>query len=128
MNSLKKLFIFLVLLSTALNANSINKAFAFAIFDESGKSENIQNIKNTQHDYNNICYTKIAVFGKVLHNTKVESKIGNSIGTEISKEPILNFRKIVIGYEYTFKHQTVKNGLLQVFVDNRLFDSRVFVK
>src|SRR5574344_607803 len=128
MSSLKKLILSLLLLTTSLSANSIDKAFAFAIYDENGRSENIQNTKNTQHDYNEVCYTKIAVFGKVQHNTKVESKIGNSIGTFVSKEPILNFRKIVIGYEYTFKHLTVSSGLLQVVVNNRLFDSRVFVK
>ncbi len=113
---------------TSANSLDVSKAFAFAIYDENGKSENIQNINTTKYDYEGICYTKIVVFGKMLHNKKIDVLIGNSIGTLVDKKPITDIRKIVIAYEYTFKHLTVTNGLLQVKIDNKLYDSRVFVK
>ena len=96
---------FIISTLAANSSNNISKAFAFAIFDENGQSENIQNISTTKYDYEGISYTKIVVFGKMLHN-----------------------RKIVIAYEYTFKHYSVTSGLLQVKIDNKLYDSRVFVK
>ena len=57
-----------------------------------------------------------------------EVLIGNSIGTFVDEKPIVDIRKIVIAYEYTFKHYSVTSGLLQVKIDNKLYDSRVFVK
>ncbi len=123
-----RLILILSILFSISYSNQINKAFVFAIFDENGKSENLQNSYSTQNDYNEICYTKIAVFGKILHNTNVTVNIGNSIGNFESKTPITDIRKIVIGYEYTFKHYSVTSGRIEVKVDNKLYDARVFVK
>lgn len=123
-----RILLFLLVLLSFSYSNQINKAFAFAIYNENGQSENIQNINITKYDYNEICYTKIAVFGKLKHNTNIEVKIGNSIGAFENKIPITNIGKIVIGYEYTFKHYTVTTGRLEVRVDNKLYDARVFVK
>ena len=119
---------FIISTLAANSSNNISKAFAFAIFDENGQSENIQNISTTKYDYEGISYTKIVVFGKMLHNRKIDVLIGNSIGTFVDEKPIVDIRKIVIAYEYTFKHYSVTSGLLQVKIDNKLYDSRVFVK
>ena len=109
-------------------SNDIYKAFAVAIYDENNHGENIQHSKITQNDYNGICYTKIAIFGKVSNNSKIDINIGNSLGNLENKIPLTNNKNIVIGYEYTFKHYTVDKGYIEVRVDNKLYDSKVYVK
>ncbi|QKF74035.1 hypothetical protein AFAEC_1883 [Aliarcobacter faecis] len=109
-------------------SDDIYKAFAVAIYDENKMGENIQHKTTTQNDYNGICYVKIAIFGKISNNSKIEVNIGNSIGNFQEKIPITNNKNIVIGYEYSFKFYTVTKGHIEVKVDNKLYDSKVFVK
>ena len=123
----KLIFLFFLLLSFSYS-NTIYKAFAVAIYDENGKGENIQHAKITQNNYSDICYTKIAIFGNINNNSRIEVIIGNSIGNFENKIPLTNDKNIVIGYEYTFKHYTVEKGHIEVKIDNKLYDSKVFVK
>lgn len=109
-------------------SNDIYKAFAVAIYDENNHGENVQHTKITQNNYNGICYTKIAIFGNINNNSRIEVIIGNSIGNFENKIPLTNDKNIVIGYEYTFKHYTVEKGHIEVKIDNKLYDSKVFVK
>ena len=112
-------------------AIAYNKFFChrmFYIYDENGKGENVQHTKITQNNYNGICYTKIAIFGNINNNSRIEVIIGNSIGNFENKIPLTNDKNIVIGYEYTFKHYTVEKGHIEVKIDNKLYDSKVFVK
>ena len=99
-------------------SNDIYKAFAVAIYDENNHGENIQHSKITQNDYN----------GKVSNNSKIDINIGTSLGNLENKIPLTNNKDIVIGYEYTFKHYTVDKGYIEVRVDNKLYDSKVYVK
>ena len=122
----KLIFLFFLLLSFSYS-NTIYKAFAVAIYDENGKGENVQHTKITQNNYNGICYTKIAIFGNINNNSRIEVIIGNSIGNFENKIPLTNDKNIVIGYEYTFKHYTVEKGHIEVKIDNKLYDSKVFV-
>lgn len=121
------IFLFFLLLSFSYS-NNIYKAFAVAIYDENGKGENIQHAKITQNNYSDICYTKIAIFGKINNNSRIEVNIGNSIGNFENKVPLINDKNIVIGYEYSFKHYTVEKGYIEIRIDNKLYDSKVFVK
>lgn len=121
------IFLFFLLLSFSYS-NNIYKAFAVAIYDENGKGENIQYAKITQNNYSDICYTKIAIFGKINNNSRIEVNIGNSIGNFENKVPLINDKNIVIGYEYSFKHYTVEKGYIEIRIDNKLYDSKVFVK
>ena len=84
-------------------SNDIYKAFAVAIYDENNHGENIQ-------------------------HSKIDINIGTSLGNLENKIPLTNNKNIVIGYEYTFKHYTVDKGYIEVRVDNKLYDSKVYVK
>jgi len=123
--------IILILLSSIIQLNAynskINSAYAIAIFHENEKGENIQHTRKTKDDYNGICYSKIVVFGKVT-NAKTSVKIGNSVGTFIRAIPIYNKYKIKIAQEQTFKHYNVTKGYIEVRVNKKLYDSKVFVK
>ena len=35
---------------------------------------------------------------------------------------------IIFGYELTFKHLDVQKGYFEVFIDGKLYDTKVFVK
>lgn len=125
---MKKVLFLLLLFINFSFSTEIYKAFAVAIFDENFKGENVQHSKSTQNNYNGICYTKIAIFGTINNNSKIDVTIGNSIGNFENKTPLTNDKNIVIGYEYTFKHYTVNKGFIEVRIDNKLYDSKVFVK
>lgn len=129
---MKNIFIvisLLILTITQSNAYStkIKTAHAIGIFHENGNGENIQHVRKTKDDYNGICYSKIVVFGK-LNSIKPKVKIGNSIGTFVKAIPIYNKQKIKIAEEITFKHHSVTKGYIEVRVDKKLYDSKVFVK
>ncbi|MAC83497.1 MAG: hypothetical protein CL624_05120 [Arcobacter sp.] len=129
---MKNKFIVIALLAlffTNLNAYStqIKAAHAIGIFHENGKGENIQHVRKTKDDYNGICFSKIVVFGK-LNNIIPKVKIGNSLGKFIKEIPIYNKHKIKIAKEITFKHYNVTKGYIEVRVDKKLYDSKVFVK
>ena len=119
----------LVLTLTNLNAYSsqIKTAHAIAIFHENGNGENIQHLRKTKDDYNGTCFSKIVVFGR-LNNIMPDVKIGNSKGKFIKSIPIYNKQKIKNAQEMTFKHYKVTKGYMEVRVNNKLYDSKVFIK
>jgi hypothetical protein len=125
-----KKFIYILLLTT-LNLfsfdSNIKAAYAIGIFDQNENGENIQHKKYTDNDYNGICFSKIAIFGD-SNNSKIEVKIGNSLGYFINSISIYNKYKIKIGEELTFKHFNISKGYFEVKIDGKIYDTKVFVK
>lgn len=127
---MKKYFLLLIIFYSNFFAFSsdIRAAYAIGIFHENGTGENIQHKKSSQNDYNGICFSKIVIFGNYNQNSKIEVKIGNSLGHLKNKAPIFNDKKIQIGNELTFIHYTVTKGLFEIKIDDKLYDSKVFIK
>ena len=125
-----KKFIFLFFITSfslfAFNSN-IQASYAIGIFDEKGKGENIQHKRVTNNDYNGVCYSKIVIFGD-FSNSKIEIHIGDSLGYYENSKTIYNKQKIKIGEELTFKHFNVQKGYFQVKINNKVYDTKVFVK
>ena len=69
---MKKFIFILLFLFSTLNLfalpNSIQEAYAIAVFHENGNGENVQHKKITEDDYNGDCFSKIAVLGKIKNN------------------------------------------------------------
>lgn len=129
---MKNIFILIALLALSLtNSNSyssqIKTAHAIGIFHENGNGENIQHLRKTKEDYNGTCFSKIVVFGK-LNNIMPKVKIGKSKGSFVKAIAIYNKQKIKIAQEITFKHYNVTKGYFEVRVNNKLYDSKVFIK
>lgn len=129
---MKNIFILIasqLFILTNLNAYSIQikAAHAIGIFHENGNGENVQHVRETKDDYNGVCFTKIVVFGK-LNNLIPEVKIGSSIGSFVKELPIYNKQKIKIAKEITFKHYSVTKGYIEVRINKKLYDTKVFVK
>lgn len=124
---MKKLLILLLLSSLTSFCSDIQASYAIGIFHENGTGENIQHKKTTDENYDGICFSKIVIFG-YQSNNNINVKIGNSIGHFQNSIPIYNQNKIKIGEELTFKHFNITNGYFQIFIDNKLYDSKVFVK
>ncbi|MFY9073624.1 hypothetical protein OZZ08_01600 [Malaciobacter mytili] len=128
---MKKLILIKVVLSIffTLYANSTNirQARAIGIFDENGNGENIQHVRKTKNDYNGTCFTKVSVFGNFYYTTP-NVYIGNSKGYLQKEESIFNKNKIKIGTTLLYKHYNVTNGYIKVSIDNKTYDSKVFVK
>lgn len=124
---MKKLLILLLLSSLTSFCSDIKASYAIGIFHENGTGENIQHKKTTDENYDGICFSKIVIFG-YQSNNNINVKIGNSIGHFQNSIPIYNQNKIKIGEELTFKHFNITNGYFQIFIDNKLYDSKVFVK
>jgi hypothetical protein len=116
----------ILLMNLFMNASDI-KAYAIGVFDSNGDGENIQHKRVTDNNYNGICYSKIVIFGNFT-NSKVEVKIGNSLGHYENSISVYNNQKIKIGEELTFKHYNIQKGYFEVRVDNKLYDTKVFVK
>ena len=119
---------FILLLQNLLLGSPIKAAYAIGIFDEKGNGENIQHVRHTKANYDGTCFTKVFVVGKTLQNNNVEVKIGNALGHYQSSKPIFNTQNIKIGEVLTFKHYGVTNGLIVVSKQNKIFDTKVFVK
>ncbi|APW64770.1 hypothetical protein LPB137_02365 [Poseidonibacter parvus] len=129
---MKKIFIILTLLLlsiSGLNAYSskIKKVHAIGIFHENGKGENVQHLKETKDNYNGTCYSKIVIFGN-MNKDKADVRIGNSTGVLTKSISIYNKQKIKIAQEQTFIHKKVTKGYLEVRINKKLYDSKVFVK
>ena len=126
---MKKILFILILASFYLFAfdSRIQAAFAIGIFDEYGNGENIQHKKTTNNNYNGICYSKIVIFGEYF-NSNIQVKIGNSIGHFEKSLSIYNNNKIKIGEELTFKHFNIQKGYFEVRIDDKLYDTKVFIK
>ncbi|RXJ85750.1 hypothetical protein [Arcobacter cloacae] len=108
--------------------SNIQGSYAIGVFHENGTGENIQHKKITQDDYNGTCFSKIVIFGDISNNSKIEVKIGNSLGYIQNQIPIYNKNKIKIGTEITFIHYNVDKGYFEIKIDNKLYDSKVFIK
>ena len=108
--------------------SDIRSAVAVGVYHENGNGENVQHKKITDDDYNGTCFSKIVIFGYYSNNSNIEVKIGNSIGHFQRKIPIFNDFKIKIGDELTFKHYNISKGYFQVKINNKLYDTKVFVK
>jgi len=108
--------------------SNIQGSYAIGVFHENGTGENIQHKKITQDDYNGTCFSKIVIFGNISNNSKIEVKIGNSLGYIQNQIPIYNKNKIKIGIEITFIHYNVDKGYFEIKIDNKLYDSKVFIK
>ncbi len=125
---MKKITLILLFISSLISENlDIQKAVAIGIFNENGVGENIQHLTTTKNDYNGTCFSKIVIFGN-LNNSSVKVKIGNSRGHFIKASPIYNDKKLLIGKEITFKHYNINKGYFEVKIDNKLYDSKVFIK
>ena len=122
-------YIYILLLCTPLFSfeSKIQSAYAIGIFDENGKGENIQHKKITQNDYSNICFSKIVVFGE-YYNSKIEVRIGDSFGYFQNSISIYNNKKIKIGEELTFKHFNISKGYFEVKINDKIYDTKVFIK
>lgn len=125
---MKNILLFLFLISSLFaKTPNIQKAVAVGIFDENGNGENIQHKKFSDNDYNGICFSKIVVFGKIEQNN-IDVKIGNSIGHFIKSIPIYSKEKHLIAHELTYKHFNITKGYFSIKIDNKLFDTKVFIK
>lgn len=122
------LTLFLIISNLFSFDSNIQGSYAIGIFHENGTGENIQHKKITQDDYNGICFSKIVIFGNISNNSKIEVKIENSLGYIQNQIPIYNKNKIKIGTEITFIHYNVDKGYFEIKIDNKLYDSKVFIK
>lgn len=127
---MKKSILLLILILSPLFSFStkVTGAYAIGIFDASGNGENVQHVRKTKADYNDICYTKIFLVGNSF-NVKPKVSIGKSKGIYQSTKSIYGkSRKLKIGEVMLFKHYKVTNGYIKVSFKNKLFDSKVYVK
>ena len=122
----KLLFIFFSF--TFLNANDIQKAFLVAVYDEN-RVENVQHKIKTDLQYRGEAFFKVAIMGNYNKNVNVITKINSSNGKLINTETLYNnLTKKIYGYELTFRHLDVQKGYFEVFIDGKLYDTKVFVK
>ena len=124
-----RILIFIFFTSFALFATNseIQASYSVGVFHENGSGENVQHKKITDQDYNGVCFSKIVVFGEI-RNKKIEVKIGKSLGYFESSIPIYNNQKIYIAEELTFKHYNVSKGYFEVKINDKIYDTKVFVK
>ncbi len=130
LSSIMKKIIYIFLFSSLLlfaDSFKIKASYAVGIFDENGNGENVQHLKITQNDYNGTCFSKIVVFGEII-NTNIEVKIGNSFGYLEKSISIYNNQKIKIGNELTFKHYNISKGYFEIKIDDKIYDTKVFIK
>ncbi|PRM98109.1 hypothetical protein [Aliarcobacter cryaerophilus] len=124
----KLLFIFFSFSFIFLNANDIQKAFLVAVYDEN-RVENVQHKIKTDFQYRGEVFFKVAVIGNYNKNVNVITKINNSNGKLINTQELYNnLTKKIYGYELTFRHLDVEKGYFEVFIDGKLYDTKVFVK
>ena len=125
----KLFFVFLFFSSLAFSSNEIQKAFLVAIISNDGKIENVQHKTSTNNSYTGDIFSKVAIIGNYNKNTNIVVKINHSIGKLIQKEPLYNnINKKIYGYELSFKHLDIKKGYFEIFIDGKLYDTKVFVK
>ena len=122
----KLLFIFFCF--AFLNSSDIQKAFLVAVYDKN-RVENVQHKIKTDFQYRGEVFFKVAIIGNYNKNVNVTTKINNSNGKLIHTETLYNnLTKKIFGYELTFKHLDVQKGYFEVFIDGKLYDTKVFVK
>lgn len=124
----KLLFIFFSFSFIFLNANDIQKAFLVAVYDQN-RVENVQHKIKTDFQYRGEVFFKVAIIGNYNKNVNVITKINNSNGKLINTQELYNnLTKKIYGYELTFRHLDVEKGYFEVFIDGKLYDTKVFVK
>lgn len=124
----KLLFIFFNFSFIFLNANDIQKAFLVAVYDQN-RVENVQHKIKTDFQYRGEVFFKVAIIGNYNKNVNVITKINNSNGKLINTQELYNnLTKKIYGYELTFRHLDVEKGYFEVFIDGKLYDTKVFVK
>lgn len=122
----KLLFIFFSFIF--LNASDIQKAFLVAVYDQN-RVENVQHKIKTDFQYRGEVFFKVAIIGNYNKNVNVITKINNSNGKLINTQELYNnLTKKIYGYELTFRHLDVEKGYFEVFIDGKLYDTKVFVK
>ena len=122
----KLLFIFFCF--AFLNASDIQKAFLVAVYDKN-RVENVQHKIKTDFQYRGEVFFKVAIIGNYNKNVNVITKINSSNGKLINTETLYNnLTKKIYGYELTFRHLDVQKGYFEVFIDGKLYDTKVFVK
>lgn len=126
---MKKYILILIITISQLFAISsdIESSFATGIFHENGTGEKIQHKRVTDQNYEGVCFSKIAVLGKI-QNKNIQVRIGDSVGYFENIIPIYNVKNIKIGEEITFKHYNVSSGYFEVKIDGKIYDYKVFVK
>lgn len=126
---MKTITLILFILSSSLFAYSqnIKQARAIGIFDKNGNGENIQRVRKTKNDYNGTCYVKIFVEGTIF-NKKPKVSLGKTIGHFQNTKSIYNNKKIKIGEVFTYKFYNVTSGYIDIKIENRFYDRKVFVK
>ncbi|MDY0051328.1 MAG: hypothetical protein RBR65_02200 [Aliarcobacter sp.] len=126
---MKKIILLILTITLSLFAfnSKIEASYAIGIFDEYKNGENIQHKRISVNNYNGTCYSKIVIFGNIS-NAKIEVKIGNSLGFFENSTSIYNKYKIKIGEEMTFKHYNIDKGYFEVRINNKLYDTKVFIK
>ncbi|RBQ29129.1 hypothetical protein [Aliarcobacter vitoriensis] len=128
----KYIFALLFVVSYAFASNEIQKAFLVALFTNNGKGENVQHKITTTLSYVNKgeIISKVAIIGNYNKNTKVIVKLAGIEGKLLDELTLYNdINKKVFGTELTFKHNNIpKKGYFEVFVDGKLYDTKVFVK
>ena len=124
----KLLFIFFSFSFIFLNASDIQKAFLVAVYDQN-RVENVQHKIKTDFQYRGEVFFKVAIIGNYNKNVNVITKINNSNGKLINTQELYNnLTKKIYGYELTFRHLDVEKGYFEVFIDGKLYDTKVFVK
>jgi hypothetical protein len=124
----KYIYLFFISIVTLFGFESeIQASYAVGIFDEKGNGENIQHKRITQNDYNDTCYSKIVIFGN-SNNLNIQVKIGDSLGHFEKSISLYNKYKIKIGEEITFKHYNIQKGYFEIKIDNKLYDTKVFIR
>lgn len=116
------------LIISFLNSQNIQKAFLVAIYDKS-RVENVQHKTKTDFEYRGEIFFVVAIIGSYDKNTDISTKINSSKGELVDTKALYNnLTKKVYGHELTFRHLNVEKGYFEVFVDEKLYDTKVFVK
>lgn len=126
---MKKLILisFLINLNLFALSSDIKEALAVGVFHEDGTGEKVQHKRITDENYDGTCFSKIVVIGKI-ENKNIKVRIGESLGYIQNTTHVYNVQNILIGEEITFLHNNVTKGLIEVSIDGRIYDSKVFVK
>ena len=126
---MKKLILisFLINLNLFALSSDIKEALAVGVFHEDGTGEKVQHKRITDENYDGTCFSKIVVIGKI-ENKSIKVRIGESLGYIQNTTHVYNVQNILIGEEITFLHNNVTKGLIEVSIDGRIYDSKLFVK
>lgn len=123
---LKVLLINLLLINSLFASSKIYNAYALTISDENGKKENIQNKRATTSDFNGICFVEIFVNSKYktdIPKVTIDTAIGHF---QSSKSVYKN--KIKVGEIMLFKFYNIRKGYLKITINDKLYDTKTFIR